>query len=213
MPLSSFILKERYFQGKGDGGVFYLKRRFNEFACIGLCFTAAPFLTVLMLLDTAILVISPLLKIYATAEFIDASILLLSEEASLTDALFPIAVVVLVSGYSYLEKSVSSIVAIRLTAKLRVIYGSMRMDKMAVVAYHNIEEPNVLELLKRTEDDGEIICKIYQSMLNAVVLLAQILSVFAAIMTASLLTGLIVLVMSLPLMKVAAKSGKREYDL
>ncbi|HJC56552.1 MAG TPA: ATP-binding cassette domain-containing protein [Candidatus Eisenbergiella intestinipullorum] len=166
-----------------------------------------------MLLDTAILVISPLLKIYATAEFIDASIRLLSEEASLTDALFPIAVVVLVSGYSYLEKSVSSIVAIRLTAKLRVIYGSMRMDKMAAVAYHNIEDPNVLELLKRTEDDGEIICKIYQSMLNAVVLLAQILSVFAAIMTASLLTGLIVLAVSLPLMKIAAKSGKREYDL
>ena len=193
--------------------MFYLKRRFNEFACIGLCFTAAPFLTVLMLLDTASLVISPLLKIYATAEFIDASIWLLSEEASLTDALFPIAVVVLVSGYSYLEKSVSSIVAIRLTAKLRVIYGSMRMDKMAVVAYHNIEEPNVLELLKRTEDDGEIICKIYQSMLNTVVLLAQILSVFAAIMTASLLTGLIVLAVSLPLMKIAAKSGKREYDL
>ena len=193
--------------------MFYLKRRFNEFACIGLCFTAAPFLTVLMLLDTAILVISPLLKIYATAEFIDASIRLLSEEASLTDALFPIAVVVLVSGYSYLEKSVSSIVAIRLTAKLRVIYGSMRMDKMAAVAYHNIEDPNVLELLKRTEDDGEIICKIYQSMLNAVVLLAQILSVFAAIMTASLLTGLIVLAVSLPLMKIAAKSGKREYDL
>ena len=191
----------------------FLKRRFNELACIRLCFTAAPFLTVLMLLDTAILVISPLLKIYATAEFIDASIRLLSEEASLTDALFPIAVVVLVSGYSYLEKSVSSIVAIRLTAKLRVIYGSMRMDKMAAVAYHNIEDPNVLELLKRTEDDGEIICKIYQSMLNAVVLLAQILSVFAAIMTASLLTGLIVLAVSLPLMKIAAKSGKREYDL
>ena len=193
--------------------MFYLKGRFNEFACIRLCFTAAPFLTVLMLLDTAILVISPLLKIYATAEFIDASIRLLSEEASLTDALFPIAVVVLISGYSYLEKSISGIVTIRLTAKLRVIYGSMRMDKMAVVAYHNIEEPNVLELLKRTEDDGEIICKIYQSMLNTVVLLAQILSVFAAIMTASLLTGLIVLAVSLPLMKIAAKSGKREYDL
>lgn len=166
-----------------------------------------------MLFDTAILVMSPLLKIYATAEFIDASIRLLSEEAPLTDALFPIAVVVLVSGYSYLGKSIRSIVAIRLTAKLRVIYGSMRMDKMAVVAYHNIEDPNVLELLKRTEDDGEIICKIYQSMLNAVVLLAQILSVFAAIMMASLLTGLIVLVVSLPLMKIAAKSGKREYDL
>ncbi len=191
----------------------FLKTRFNELFCIRLCFTAAPFLTVLMLFDTAILVMSPLLKIYATAEFIDASIRLLSEEAPLTDALFPIAVVVLVSGYSYLGKSIRSIVAIRLTAKLRVIYGSMRMDKMAVVAYHNIEEPNVLELLKRTEDDGEIICKIYQSMLNAVVLLAQILSVFAAIMTASLLTGLIVLVVSLPLMKVAAKSGKREYDL
>ena len=96
--------------------MFYLKRRFNEFACIRLCFTAAPFLTVLLMFDTAILVMSPLLKIYATAEFIDASIRLLSEEAPLTDALFPIAVVVLVSGYSYLEKSIRSIVAIRLTA-------------------------------------------------------------------------------------------------
>lgn len=83
----------------------FLKTKFNELFCIRLCFTAAPFLTVLMLLDTASLVISPLLKIYATAEFIDASIWLLSEEASLTDALFPIAVVVLVSGYSYLEKA------------------------------------------------------------------------------------------------------------
>ncbi len=101
----------------------FLKRRFNELACIRLCFTAAPFLTVLMMFDTAILVMSPLLKIYATAEFIDASIRLLSEEAPLTDALFPIAVVVLVSGYSYLEKSIRGIVAIRLTAKLRVIYG------------------------------------------------------------------------------------------
>ena len=65
----------------------FLKTRFNEFFCIRLCFTAAPFLTVLMLFDTAILVMSPLLKIYATAEFIDASIRLLSEEAPLTDAL------------------------------------------------------------------------------------------------------------------------------
>ena len=64
----------------------FLKKRFNELSCIRLCFTAAPFLTVLMLLDTAILVMSPLLKIYATAEFIDASIRLLSEEAPLTDA-------------------------------------------------------------------------------------------------------------------------------
>ena len=77
-----------------------MKKRFNELSCIRLCFTAAPFLTVLMLLDTAILVMSPLLKIYATAEFIDASIRMLSEEASLTDAIFPITVVVLVSGYS-----------------------------------------------------------------------------------------------------------------
>ena len=112
----------------------FIKTRFDELSCIKLCFTAAPFLTVLMLLDTAILVMSPLLKIYATAEFIDASIRLLSEETPLTDALFPIAVVVLVSGYSYLEKSIRSIITIRLTAKLRVIYGSMRMDKMAAVA-------------------------------------------------------------------------------
>ena len=32
------------------------------------------------------------------------------------------------------------------------------MDKMAAVAYRNIEDPNVLELLKRTEDDDYLLC-------------------------------------------------------
>lgn len=189
------------------------RTKFNEFTCIRLCFSQAPFSTLLMAINAILLMISPLLKIYATAEFINASIRLLSDEASTFDVVFPILTVVIVSGYSYMEKSFRSILAVQITAKLRLKYGMMRMDKISAMAYHNMENPAVLDLLRRTEDDGTVIFHIYQSILNAAVLSAQILSVFIAVMAASPLTGILVLAVSLPLMKIAMKSGRKEYDM
>lgn len=190
-----------------------MKKRFNEITCIKMCFEAAPCLTVLTVINTFILVVSPLLKIYAAAEFIDASMRLLSGKEALAVVIFPITVVVVVTGYSYMEKSISGIIEVRLTAKLRVKYGLMRMDKMSAAAYYNMEDPDILDLLKRTENDGEILFRIHQSILNAAVLVAQLLSVFIAIAAASLLTGMLVLLVSLPLMRIALKSGERKYEL
>ena len=64
-------------------------------------------------------------------------------------------------GYSYLERSFRNIIAIRIVAKLRTKYGLMRLEKMETIAYHNVENPEILDLLKRTENDGEFIFTAY----------------------------------------------------
>ncbi len=188
-------------------------KKINEISCIKLCFLAAPLAMSFTIINMIILMVSPLIKIYAIAEFINASIRLLANEVAMTKVIFPIMLVMVVEGYSYLERSFSDIITLRIVAKLRIKYGLMRLEKMETIAYHNVENPEVLDLLKRTENDGEIIFKIYQTILNAGKIAAQIMSVFFAIMTTSVITGTLVLIVSLPLMRIAVKAGEKKYDM
>lgn len=102
-----------------------VKKRMNEISCIRLCFLAAPLAMTLTVINMIFLMISPFIKIYATAEFINASIRLLSGEVSKTEIIFPIVLVVAAEGYSYLERSFRNIITIRIVAKLRTKYGLM----------------------------------------------------------------------------------------
>lgn len=188
-------------------------KKINELSCIRLCFSAAPLAMAFTVINMIILMASPSIKIYATAEFINASMGLLANEASMAEVLFPITLVVVVEGYSYLEKSFRSIIRIHAVAKLRTRYGMMRLNKIEKIAYHNMEDPEILNLLKRTENEGEIIFKVYQTILNAIEIAARVVSVFAAIMTASVMTGILVLTVSLPLMRIAVKAGEKQYDM
>ncbi len=188
-------------------------KKVNEFTCIKLCFSAAPMAMSFTVINMIILIVSPLIKIYATAAFINASIRLLTGEVSTAEVIAPIVLVVVVEGYSYLERSFHNIITIRVVAKLRVKYGMMRLEKMETLAYHNIENPEILDLLKRTENDGEIIFTIYQAILNAVEIVARIMSVFFAIMTTSVITGILVMAVSLPLIRIAVKAGEKKYDM
>jgi len=77
-------------------------KKINELSCIRLCFSAAPLAMAFTVINMIILMASPSIKIYATAEFINASMCLLVKETSMAEVLFPITLVVVVEGYSYL---------------------------------------------------------------------------------------------------------------
>lgn len=213
LKLSDFALEH------GNGSIIMeknsmkVKKKVNEISCIKLCFSAAPLAMTLTVINMIFLMISPFIKIYATAEFINASIRLLSGEVSKTEIIFPIVLVVAAEGYSYLERSFRNIIAIRIGAKLRAKYGLMRLEKMEAIAYHNMENSEILDLLKRTENDGEIIFTVYRTMLDAIEIVTRIAAVFFAITTTSVITGILVLAVSLPLMRIAVKAGEKKYDM
>lgn len=189
------------------------KGKIDEISCTRFCFSAAPLEMSFTVINMIILMVSPLVKIYATAEFINASIRLLAGEVSKAEIILPIALVVAVEGYSYLERSFCNIIAIRIVAKLRTKYGLMRLEKMEAMAYHNMENPEILDLLKRTENDGEFIFAVYRTILNAIEIVARIVAVFFAITATSVITGMLVLAVSLPLMRIAVKAGEKKYDM
>jgi ATP-binding cassette subfamily B protein len=124
----------------------------------------------------------------------------------------PIVMLVVAIGYGYLERSVLGIVWLKIEAKLRETFGLMQLKKTAMLEYKHIEDPQTLDLIRRTSDDGQRIEKVCQDFYRAVVVLSQILSIFIIVMAVSALTALLLLVIAVPLLYIAMKAGKVRYD-
>lgn len=191
----------------------HTNKKINEFACLKMCFSVAPVLTIMTIFNTLILTFVPLMKICATAEFINLSIDFVTKGISKFELIFPIVIVVFSTGYNQIENTISDVISIKIIAKLRKKYGMMRMEKMASMAYFNIENPDTLDLIRRTENDGQIIFHIYKAILNAIVIFSEIVSVFIAIMTSSIVMSVLVFIVSIPLIWIAMKAGEKQYHM
>ncbi|MDR0731353.1 MAG: ABC transporter ATP-binding protein/permease [Treponema sp.] len=167
---------------------------------------------VLTFLNTAVLCVVPFVKIYATSEFINVSISIVTTGASMAYVIMPAVLLVITIGYGYLERSLLGIVWLKIGAALRETFGLMQMKKTAMLEYKHIENPQTLDLIRRTSDDGQRIVEVCQVFYHAVIILSQILSVFVIVMTVSALTGLVLLVISVPLLYIAMKAGEIRYD-
>ncbi|MDR0669714.1 MAG: hypothetical protein LBF95_06500, partial [Treponema sp.] len=166
----------------------------------------------LTFLNTVVLCVIPFVKILATSEFINVSISIVTTGVLITRAAMPIIMLAITIGYGYLERSVLGIVWLKIGAALRETFGLMQMKKTAMLEYKHIEDPQTLDLIRRTNDDGQRIVKICRDFYRAVIVLSQILSVFIIVMTVSALTGLLLLVIAVPLLYIAMKAGKVRYD-
>jgi ABC-type multidrug transport system fused ATPase/permease subunit len=189
-----------------------MQKRFNGFTCFVLCFKAEPVMMILTILNAAVLCLIPFVKILATSEFINASISMVSTGASMIYVIMPVIMLVISTGYGYLERSAVGIVWLKIGAALRETFGLAQMKKTAAVEYKHIEDPQTLDLIRRTSGDGQKIIKVCQDFYGAVVILSQILSIFIIVMTVSALTGLLLLAITVPLLYIAMRAGKIRYD-
>lgn len=188
------------------------EKKFTEWTCFKICLRADPLMTIYTLLNTIILCIVPLINIFAVAKFIDASVAVATSGNPMKTVVWPIVLLVIATGYTYLQRSVTALAWMKIEAALRKEYGLMQIKKIASLKYMHIENTNTLDLIRRVNNDGVVIKEVYRWILWAIVVLSQILSVFITIMSASLLTGLMVLLVSVPLFFLAIKAGKVRYD-
>jgi ABC-type multidrug transport system fused ATPase/permease subunit len=188
------------------------KMKFTEWTCFKLCFKSDPVMTIYTILNTLILCLIPLVKIFAIAKFIDASVAVVTTGNSMKTVIGPIVLVVIAMGYTYLQRSVSGVAWLKIEAGLRKEYGLMQIKKIAALKYMHIENPKTLNLIRRINNDGAAIKEVFKCILWAIVVLSEILSVFITITSASVITGLLALAVSVPLFFVAIKAGKLRYD-
>lgn len=197
---------------RGEISIMKTNKKFTELTCFKLCFQSAPILTMLTIINTILLCIIPAINIFATAKFINSAVELVTKSKSLTTVIFPICLVVALTGYTYLERNISAIIWLKISLRLKKDYGLMQIKKIASMKYEHIENKEDMELIKRVAANEVNIYESYRNILGAIAILCNILSVFITIMTASFVTAVLVLVITIPLIFVAMKAGKVRYD-
>lgn len=201
-------------KGNVRGEILNMKtnKKFTELTCFKLCFQSAPILTMLTIINTILLCIIPAINIFATAKFINSAVELVTKSKSLTTIISPICLVVALTGYIYLEQNISAIIWLKISLRLKKDYGLMQIKKISSMKYEHIENMEDMELIKRVTANEANIYECYRNILSAIAILCNILSIFITIMTASFVTAVLVLVITIPLIFVAMKAGKVRYD-
>lgn len=190
-----------------------LGKNFTEWTCFKICFKNAPLMTIYTILNTLILCVIPFVKIIATAKFIDAAVVLVTDKTSIKTVILPIILVVVAMGYMYLERSVIAIVWIKIEAKLRTEYSVMQIKKIASLKYEHIENPKTLNLIRRTNKDSEdAISGVCKTILGAICLFADISCIFIIIMSVSVPTSLLLMIIAVPLFFISMKAGKIRHN-
>lgn len=187
-------------------------KKFSEWTCFKLCIKFALLWFLFIFLDTLFLCILPYIKIVATAEFLDTSMLVVSNKCDIKSVVFPITLVVVAFGYKNLSRHIVSLLWIRIEMVLRKEYNLMQVNKIAKLDYCHMENTDTLDLIRRTNNASEQkICNVCRNILQGIVMSGEIVCLLITLLQVSVRSGVLVLLVSVPLFYLSLKAGKIRY--
>ena len=190
------------------------KWKYSVFDSIRICFIAAPILTSVIFVQMIMSSIVPTLQILATAWFINETVSIVSKGLSVWRALIPIILVVLSIAYQWLIEAVMRLVWLKLQNRLYETYRVAVIEKRARLKYFYIENSDALDTMQRVSEDGDKkIIGILKTLTGVFSLLVRILGILALFLVAVWWAPLLMLIVSIPLLCLAKKSGEGSYKV
>lgn len=153
------------------------------------------------------------LQISVVARFIDQSIAIVNNEASL-QSIYPILItLIIIIAYFWLTRALGSLLNVKVENELR---GTLRVgltEKRAKLAYKHIENHETWDLIKRVTDLPETkVRNAYDQCMNLIAMAVRIAGILLLLVTEVWWVPLVIIAFSIPLFTLAIKSGKANYE-
>jgi ATP-binding cassette subfamily B protein len=180
-------------------------------------FKIAPFETTLnILFQMAGLAIAPI-SVLVTAYFIDTALSLYNEGFINTYKIItPIMALAIFQMYEYLIEPINSLLNKKRDIKVQLSLRVPLIESRARLEYKHLENNATVDLLNRVwqNPDGRLAGtgSILSSLLDFIVLTGKTLSFAIILLTNAFLSGVILLVLSIPMIYIAIKGGKATYQ-
>ncbi|NLK73748.1 MAG: ABC transporter ATP-binding protein [Clostridiales bacterium] len=180
---------------------------------ISISFKVSPMAISVKFINLIITSLIPSIQVLVTASFIDRALAIFNGTAAKSSIFSPLAWMMLITIYQYLNWWLLSFVDIKLSMKLTETYRAEMVEKRARLEYRHIEDNDTWDLIKRT--CGNPVDKVNQGISNILNILNIIIRVFSilTILVAQVWWAAIVIVLiSVPLFMLAIKGGKATYQ-
>ncbi|MCL2057811.1 MAG: ABC transporter ATP-binding protein/permease [Oscillospiraceae bacterium] len=176
-------------------------------------FAISPGLASLRVADKIVYALIPALQIVTTALFIDTAIDIFNGQAEPGGIVFPLVCMLLLVAHQYVNYALIGLVKAKMDIKLTEAFRTAITEKRAMLEYRHIENNDVWDIISRVGDDPvgkmgggfDIVLRLGDMVLRVgAVLLILVAQVWWA--------ALVVLCLSAPLLWLAVKSGKAQYE-
>ncbi|WP_130806094.1 ABC transporter ATP-binding protein [Senegalia massiliensis] len=156
--------------------------------------------------------IVPTLQILATAKFLDTAIAILDKNKNFNDIFIPLGLVMLLLIYSLMSQKLVKFIEVKLEMELREKLRVSITEKRAKLKYSHVENNCTWDLISRVSKDPEIRFKdAYNELLSMVAMFIRIIGLLFVIFIHAWWAAIIILLISVPLFKVALKNGTDSY--
>lgn len=174
---------------------------------------SSPICTMIIALKEAIGGIIPSIQLLATAEFLDIAIDIANGVSDIQEIFVPITWVVGLIGYTWIANYIRHFADIRLENSLRENFRSNIIEKRAKLKYKHIENQDSWDLIQRVSKTPEIFLRnAYVNILGMLSMLIKVSGIMIVLVTQIWWAALTIGIMSIPLVIIAFKGGKKTYE-
>lgn len=187
-------------------------KNYNELDYIKIPLKVAPVIVVSEIIFRILLGFLPSLQVIATKKFIDMSIDIFKNGN--TNRIYnPLIAILFIIIFSFLSESILSFFKLEVNLRLNKELLPALIKKEGNLQFKYIEDNESLSLISRVQRNlTENIQNGFENLLDIVEMVVKIGSIFVLIGSKTLETAIGILVFSIPLLLLAFKSGKVNYD-
>ncbi|MHB1484205.1 MAG: ATP-binding cassette domain-containing protein, partial [Saccharofermentanales bacterium] len=176
-------------------------------------FNISPGFASLRVIDKIISALIPALQVLVTASFIDTTINIFNGQAVKNQIIFPLVCILLLIAYQYINFALIGLVKSKMDIKLTEAFRTAITEKRVMLEYRHIENNETWDIISRVGDNP--VGKIgggFDIILRMGDMVIRVGSVLLILVAQVWWVALVVFCFSVPLLWLAVKSGKAQYD-
>ncbi len=176
-------------------------------------FLAAPLWSVVLLLLQVFEALLPTVFLFATAGFVDTAIAVLNKSVDYNTIFSPLIYMLVTASIENCIYTVEWFVNEKFYANVKLYVEEMFIAKKASIKYQYIESADTKDLMKRVcGDPGVNMCYRAERVLYVIYDVVQIASIFTVILVRVWWSGLVSMLISVPIIWVAVKNALMQYQ-
>lgn len=187
------------------------KYNFRDFLRIP--FTVCPLYAGIKILNQAVVSLLPSLQVLATAAFIDSALDIFAGKAEQAAIGMPLLCLILIVAYNNLNWQLMSYVNLKMEMRLDFVYRTGIAQKRASLEYRHVENNDTWELINRVCADpvGKLLGG-FNNICGIANIVLRVGSLLVILMAQVWWAGLAIVAISVPLFRLAVKSGQQMYE-
>jgi ATP-binding cassette subfamily B protein len=188
-------------------------RKYSLPDMLGLSFRASPLYSLLTALRRLIGALLPTFNIFVTAAFVNTALDILGGNTPREAIYLPIGLILAIVAYNILSSVAGEFMDCRWTILLRRRLRPLMVEKTAKLEYKHIENTKTADLISRVAPKFDTqVREMYQRVMEMVETILFIAGILITLFTQVWWAALTLIAVSVPVMIIAVKAGKRSYD-